>query len=76
MEIFLLHTLNVKLYVVLYPSDTAALECNRNCASILALLLGFLEEQMHNDNYAMHLFFDVNVAIVCFVGSFTFLIHV
>jgi len=31
---------------------------------------------MHNDNYAMHLFFNVNVAIVCFVCSFTFLIHV
>jgi len=68
--------LNVKFYVVLYPSDIAALECNRNCASILALLLGFLEEQMHNDSYAMHLFFNVDIAVVCFVGSCTFLIHV
>jgi len=31
---------------------------------------------VHYNNYDLLLFFNVNSAIVCFVGSFTFLIHV
>jgi hypothetical protein len=38
----------------LYPSNSATVECSRNCASTSAQFLGLLEEELHCNYYAVH----------------------